>query len=235
MPCKILKKYLFLVIVLFMSVEAQSQVLISLLFGDKLNSDGLEFGLEGGYNWSNISGLETNKKLSAFNLGMYFDIRLKNQLSLYTGVLIKSTLGVDKLSANDLAFLGTEVYPEKGDYTQEISYFIIPALFRYKFENKIYIEAGPQFGYMYKAWVEYNSDIDGKEGRVREYNEDNINRFDAGITAGIGYKTQKVNGMSFGVKYYYGLLDVYKSRSGTNNSSLFLYLTVPIGAGEKGK
>ncbi len=225
-----MKKYL-LIILLFTGVQTQGQVLISLLFGDMLNSDGLEFGLEGGVNWSNISGMETNKSLRTFNLGFYFDIRLKNQWSLYTGVLVKSNLGVDQLSANDLTFLGTETYPENGDYAQEMRYFLVPALLKYNFENRIYIEAGPQFGLMYDAWVEYNSNIDGKDGTVKEYNKDDINRFDTGIMVGFGYRLQKINGMSFGVKYYYGLLDVYKDRSGTKNSSIFLKITVPIGAG----
>ena len=37
----------------------QSQVLISLLLGEKLNTGAIEFGLEGGINWTQISGLET--------------------------------------------------------------------------------------------------------------------------------------------------------------------------------
>ena len=226
-----MKKILLISFLLFSSAQMQGQVLISLLFGDMLNSDGLEFGLEGGFNWSKISEMETNKSLRTFNLGFYFDIRLKDQWALYTGVLVKSNLGVNELSANDLTFLGTETYPENGTYSQEMKYFLVPALLKYNFENKIYVEAGPQFGLMYDAWVEFNSDIDNKEGRVREYNEDNINRFDAGLMVGFGYKLNKNNGMTFGVKYYYGLLDVYKDRAGTKNSSIFLKMTVPIGAG----
>ena len=175
--------------------------------------------------------METNKSLRTFNLGFYFDIRLKNQWSLYTGVLVKSNLGVDELSANDLTFLGTDVYEDEGDYSQEMKYFLVPALLKYNFENKIYIEAGPQFGLMYDAWVEFNSDIDGKDATVKDYNKDNINRFDAGLMVGFGYRLQKIKGMSFGIKYYYGLLDVYKDRSGTKNSSIFLKMTIPVGAG----
>jgi hypothetical protein len=33
-----------------------------------------------------------------------------------------------------------------------------------------------------------------------------------------------------GLKYYYGLTKVYKGVSGSNNSSLFLKLNIPIGA-----
>ena len=55
---------------------ANSQVLISLLLGDKLNSPNLEFGLEGGLNWSNIKGGEDFSTATDFHLGFYFDFRL---------------------------------------------------------------------------------------------------------------------------------------------------------------
>ena len=67
----------------------KSQVLISIILGDKLNSPNLEFGLEGGYNWSSISELESGKPLSTFNLGFYFDIRVKKNFYINTGVLVK--------------------------------------------------------------------------------------------------------------------------------------------------
>ena len=85
-------KTLLVLAMMLISVNSQSQVLLSILFGDKLNSEGLEFGLEGGFNWSDISQLEANKRLSSFNLGFYFDFRLKNQWNIYTGVLVKAKL-----------------------------------------------------------------------------------------------------------------------------------------------
>ena len=221
---------------MLIGVSSHSQVLLSLLFGDKLNSDGLEFGLEGGFNWSNISDLDANKSLSSFNLGFYFDIRLKNEWNLYTGVLVKAKLGDDELSANDLAFL--EITPneeENGTYSQKINYFVVPALIKYNFKNRMYLEAGPQFSLMYKAWVEFNSDHDNKEIRTKDFNKDKINRLDAGITAGTGYKLKEDGGMTIGVKYYYGFANVYKGVSGTNNSSLFLKVNIPIGANKEVK
>ncbi len=227
-----MRKYFIILTFLLISSSVQSQILISLLLGDKLNSDALEFGLEGGFNTSKVSGLEANKSLSAFNLGFYFDIRLKNQWYLNTGVLVKSNLGVDKLSANDLNFLQTDVYEEKGDYSQVMNYFLVPALAKYKLKNYFYIEAGPQFGLMYDAWVEFNSDVEGKDAHIREYNKDMINRFDAGIMAGLGYTLLKGSGMTLGIKYYYGFVDVYKDKSGSKNSSFFIKMNIPIGAGK---
>lgn len=213
-----------------MGFTAQSQILISLLLGDKLNSDGLEFGLETGVNWSQISDLERSNALTTWNIGFYFDIRMKNQWYLYTGVLVKSKLGADELSENDIKLLNSTIYSENGDYSQKINYFLVPALAKYKFNNHMYLEAGPQFGLMYKAWVEFNSDIDGREGRIKESNKDLLNRFDAGLTFGLGYTLLKGQGMTVGAKYYLGFVDVYKDISGTKNSAFFLKVNIPIGA-----
>ena len=234
-----MKKYLLIIAILLAGITSQSQVLITLLLGDKLNSDGLEFGLEGGMNWTKISGMETNSFARKWNLGFYFDIRLKNQWFLYTGVLVKSNFGVDKLTDRDLNTLGISPYTDNadariaGDYSQKINAFMVPALIRYKFKNHMYFEAGPQFSLMYKSWVEFNADVDGKDAILKEYNKDKINKVDAGVMAGIGYKLLKGTGWTLGAKYYYGFVNVFKGISGTNNSSFYLKLEIPIGAGEK--
>ena len=46
------KKYYILMLFIFCASVLHGQVLMSILFGDKLNSDGLEFGLDTGANWS---------------------------------------------------------------------------------------------------------------------------------------------------------------------------------------
>lgn len=232
-----MKKNLLIVVFLFLSIGMQSQILITLLFGDKLNSEGLEFGLEGGMSYSAITGLESNNKESNFFLGFYFDILLKNQWSLETGVMVKSTLGNDDLTENDLDYLGVSIYDDEteGVYSQKSGYFIVPALIKYKFKNHIYVEAGPQFGLLTKGWVEYNFDIDGKSGRIKETNTDMMNRFDMGITTGAGFRLLQGLGWTVGVKYYYGFVDVYKDKSGSKNSSLFLKMNIPIGLSEKSK
>ena len=223
-------KNLIFIALLFSGLNAQSQVLLSVIFGDKLNSEGLEFGLEGGVNWSNIGTLEADKHLSSFNLGFYFDIRLKNQWNLYTGVLVKSKLGADELSTQDLNLLGIELQEEDGTYSQKINYFIVPILLKYNFKNRMYFEAGPQLGLMHKAWVEFNSDEDDRNIRIKDTNKDQINRIDAGVSIGTGYKIIADTGMTLGIRYYHGLTNVYKGISGSNNSSFFLKVNIPIGA-----
>ena len=74
-----------------LSLPLHSQVIISLLFGDELNSDKVRFGLDGGVNFSNLTGTGGSKFLENFNLGLYFDIQLKENSKWYvhTGVLLK--------------------------------------------------------------------------------------------------------------------------------------------------
>ncbi len=225
-----------LIIALFflgLGSTAHSQVLISLLLGDKLNSDKIEFGLDGGFNWSQIGNLDSNSSYRTFNLGFYFDILLNETWSFNTGVLVKSQLGADDLSQEDLAFLEITPQEEEGNYSQRLNYFLVPALMRYNFPNRIYLEAGPQFGLMTKASVDFTSKTDEKSTDIREFNKDKINKIDAGVSGGVGYRLSPRKGMSVGLRYYYGFVNTYKDVSGTNNSSLFVKFTLPIGTGGK--
>jgi len=238
-----IKKHLLVICFLLTGVTGQSQVLITLLLGDKLNSPNMEFGLEGGINWTQVTGLETHNFARKWNLGFYFDIRIQKQWFLYTGVLVKANMGVDKLTDNDLAFLGASIhmvdsFPDgrvPGDYSHKMNYFLVPALIKYKFKRRIYVEGGFQFGLMYKSWIEFNADVEGNDAIVKEYNKDIINRIDAGGMVGCGYQLRKAPGMSFGVKYYEGFVNVYKGEPGYRNRSIFLKVTIPIGAGHKGE
>lgn len=218
---------------LLISPNLNSQVLLSILFGDKLNSDGIEFGLEGGFNFSNVGTLEASKTFSDFNLGFYFDIRLKEQWRLYTGVLVKMRMGDSDLSEADLAFLGIPLEEEEGKYEQRLNYFLLPALIKYRFQNRLYAEAGPKFGLRYQAKVVFETEDGDRSTRVEINNRDLTNPFEAGIAAGFGYRFRETNSVTLGLRYYYGFTNVYKGVSGSNNRTLFLKLNVPIGAGKK--
>src|SRR3954454_6772958 len=94
-----MNKLLLVTAFLLCGFASNSQVLISILLGDKLNSGKIEFGLEGGVNWSTIKNLQGAKSLPGFNLGFYFDIKLKNpSWMLNTGVIVKSPMGADGLA-----------------------------------------------------------------------------------------------------------------------------------------
>lgn len=186
---------------------------------------------------STITGLESNQFERNWALGFYFDIRLKNQWFIDTGVLVKATFGNAKLTSNDLALIGFEDYDAEGNYGQRLNYFIVPVLAKYKFKNNLYAEIGPQFGLLAKGWVEYNyKDNDNNiHYNLKKYNTDTMNRIDAGMTVGVGYRLLKGLGWTIGAKYYYGFVNVYKGIQGTKNSTILLKVNIPIGLSQEKK
>ena len=232
-----MKKTLILAAFLFISYSASSQVLISLLLGDVLNSEKIEFGLDGGVNFANISNLETSKYLPIFNLGFYFDIKLKDQLMLHTGVLVKSNQGANKLNPYSLDNPDLDELFAEGYVTRKINNFSVPILLKYRFAGRFHIEAGPMLALRTKGYDEFKTTvIDGDDLTYKLDISDNYKRIDAGIMCGAGIKLYKKipKSSQLGVRYYYGLVDPLIDNTGDsqNFSSLYLYFSIPIGVNE---
>ncbi len=230
-----MKKLFLITIITAFTFQTQSQVLLSLIFGDKLNSDKLEFGLDGGGSITKISNLDTDKYLNDWYLGFYFDFKTKANFNIYTGVHVKSVLGAGHLTDKDIEDLGA--YPVEdidgiiveGVYSQKLNTFVVPILIRKYLKNNIYFEAGPQLGLTYKSYIEFEENTKEREASIKKYNSSATNWFDAGIVGGAGYKFKKGPGWSIGAQYFYGFTDVYKNRSDTKNSGFFIRVTAPIG------
>jgi len=222
------------------SPNANSQVVISLLFGDKLNSESVKFGLDGGINYSNLSNADSSDNQSGFNLGFYFDVQLKEQSNwyLHTGLLLKSPMGADGLEPYTLNNPELDSTYKNGGVNRQLKYINVPLLLRYKFKNHLFVEAGPMMGVMVKATdVFYATVNDDKDQSYKNNIYDRCNHFDVGGMAGVGYHLMKGTGMNFGVRYYSGFTNIFKDTAldSQKNNSLYVYASIPIGAGEKAK
>ena len=233
-----MKKFL---LVLFFSLftinQAESQVIISLLFGDKLNTGDIEFGLDGGWTLSDQTGLADSKMLSSFNLGFYFDFKLKKAWILHTGVLVKSNSGADEIPVYSLNNPELDALYQEGHIKRTMSYFNVPVLMKYVFENRFYLEAGPQFSLRYNARDEFLVEIDGNELSYMKDVTKEFHPLDAGLVGGVGYRIQKGYGMNLAIRYYYGLVDVLIDDSGdvVTNQSIYFNVGIPIGVGKARK
>ncbi|MCF6359172.1 MAG: PorT family protein [Cyclobacteriaceae bacterium] len=225
------KKSIALLLLVFVTHIVKSQVLISLLLGDKLNSDKIEFGLDLGYNYSKMTGFESGTPTTAFNLGFYFDFKLKNQLYLNTGVLVKSNVGLNNLRESDVLILDpATVFSDSGSYEQKTSYFHVPVALKYRFKNHFYVHLGPQFALRTKAFLTYSNEKDDKELTVKTNNSDLFNRIEVAAIGGIGYKLRKGTGMNVGIKYVYGLTNAFKDDNfNSKNNSFYVHVGIPIG------
>ena len=239
---KISKKCLVFLIVLGSLLTyqtSQSQIIISLLLGDKLNSGKMEFGIDGGYSRSNLSGIEEAKGLGSLNLGFYFDFTLKNNWYLNTGVRVKSTSGATKLNSYSLDDPELDTVFYYGHVTREIGYFYVPVHIKYRFAKQFFVNAGVQIGLRNKANDYFKNTYFEKDDvtfkfDIREY----IKRIDAGLSGGVGYKFRGT-GMNLGITYYYGLMNIMKDDAPqqynyfSKNSAVYFYVNIPVGAGYK--
>lgn len=230
-----MKKGLLLLTALFCMSNAQSQVLISLIFGDKLNSPFLEFGLDGGVNFSTISNMETSGTELGFNLGFYFDIRSKKNPSwmINTGVIVKSPMGAHGMPVYSLNDANLDNTFAGGSVDREIRYFNVPILIKYQFKNNIYLKTGPQLGLLAKAFDKFHKEYDKGDVVYKHNIRDQIHVIDAGIALGAGYHMKVGNGLNITVQYYYGLVPVMKGDGPKQyNRSLYVTTGIPIGKGK---
>ena len=231
---KTISRIIFLSIMMAVPASLNAQVLISLLFGDALNSEKIEFGLVGGLNRSYINDIEESKGLNNFNLGFYFHILMKNSSYLSTGVLVKSNVGATGMATYPIGDEDFDAVYQDGTLTKKISCFYVPILFHQRFNNRWYIEAGPQLGLIYKPKDIFEVSEFGGDLSYKRDVRDEYKYIDAGLLGGAGFKFRKeTKSISAGINYYYGLVNVSERPDlKIRNSYINLYIKIPIGAGK---
>lgn len=239
-----IQRVIIIGLLLFSSIQLmQGQVLLSLIFGDKLNSGKVEFGMSGGFNLSTLRGISESKGQNNWELGFYFDILLKEKSPWYlsTGVYIKSNVGGTNVpldypgnrQINDSVYNGFVV--ANGTVEKQFNTFYVPFNLRYLSKSGIFIEGGFQAGLVFKTHDIYNAEVSGYEllydAKKGVKNNGLYKWFDGGVDGGIGYKSKGSLGWKVGVWYYVGLTNIYKNDLGYKayNSSLYVLATIPIG------
>jgi len=155
---------------------------------------------------------------------------------LHTGVLVKSPMGAKGISPYSLNDPNLDTLFASGSVYRKLRYFNVPILIRYQFGKRIFIELGPNLGLLNKANDVFLDEVKDKDDLSFTVNTiDQYNRLDIGVMGGMGYKMQTLHGMNFGVRYYQGLRNLTKDKPDkpNYNSSLYIFVSLPIGAGEQ--
>ena len=228
-------RILFIALFALVLSTSQSQVLISLLLGDKLNSDGLEFGLDGGLNWTNLDGTEGKFKRN-FNLGFYFDVKFPNRnWMVHTGVIVKSNMGAKDLDVYSIGDPDIDTVFIGGSVERRLSYFNVPVMIKYMTKPRIYFEGGFMVGLNHGV-IDLFKQKTFNEDDTQFANDvqNDFSWFDAGLMGGVGFKFRKSMGMYLGLRYYHGIYDItFGDRfPDQRNQSIYLAIGVPIGAGK---
>lgn len=234
-----MKKTIAFLLVAFISHALKGQVLISLVFGDKLNTGNIEFGLDGGYSSSTIGGAPGAKYKGGFNLGFYFDIKTKNpSWMVTTGVVVKGPMGAQGFPVYSLKDAVLDSAFEGGTVTTHLNYFYVPITMKYTFKSHLFFKAGIQLGLGYKANDQFINSVKSEEDLTYELETSkDYHPIDAGLIAGIGYRLMKGHGMNIGFSYYYGMIDIRVDDALPNQYNRVFYLNVgiPIGKGKAEK
>jgi len=237
-----MKKIIFVLSFLIAAVyTANSQILISIIFGDKLNSEKLEFGLTVGTTYSNITNIENSEYTQNFNLGLYFNIRLAPQnWWLHTGVAVKSTYGAKNINVYDLGASDLNMIFQDASVTRDFGIINVPALVRFQTKNGWGLELGPQFSLRTKVDDIFTVDYPDTRNELTYRNDvgDDYKRITVEGAAGFYKKLRKGEGITINFRYVFSLYDILKENPDMeqqHHSVFEILVGIPIGKDKKPK
>ena len=234
-PFSPFKKLFLLAFLIGISFSANSQVLIALIFGDKLNSPNVEFGLEVGPSYSWFSSYEGSSVSQTIFIGPTFNIRLNDRLWLHPAVQVASSLGAAGLAPYELGSPDLDPFIDQFTVERRINYFAVPIMARYRIVHRLFLQGGIEPALRTNAFDTFTADIqDGAE--ITNEIENDYNRIDLRFVGGVAYRFKNSGaGLWMSLKYGYGLFELPDpvTTQSVNPQFVQLAFEIPIGAAEK--
>lgn len=231
-----------LVVIILLAVcfapAAQGQVLMALLFGDKLNSERLSFGLNLGMNSTILTNIDEAKFDHNFTLGLYFDIKLKKNpaWSIHPGVDIKNNFGARHIFPYEVGDPSLDTLLSQSLVTRKFNMIYTFATMRYTTRCGFGFEGGTQIGLLVKAFDHFErSKIAGSNDKFTYSikNPKKYQRIDVAFRGGVFYKIPKGRGVFINLNCQYGMIDMPKNNTGDPMRNLGIQWAVSIPVGVK--
>ena len=213
---------------------ARSQVLIAILFGDKLNTPNIEFGLNVGGNLTTLTNYPEAKFQTGLNLGLYFNFKLSDHFYLHPEMLFMNQMG--SKGVNNMELPNPGLQHETLETWVQSNYFTLVFMPRYKLTNQLYFEAGFYVSYLLSAddyfLIKPESD---SELQYKVHAKPNMNKWDVGFDVGLGYKFGEGQGMNLSLRYSHGFINTLldKDLDPEKNRGFHVHLGIPIGVGKE--
>ncbi|MFB9110622.1 porin family protein [Flavobacterium gyeonganense] len=185
---------------------------------------GPEFGIKGGVNMSNLysdsDDIDDENALWGFNAGIFAAFPIADKVFIQPEILY-TTKGAE-LDYNVAGVAGTNKF--------KLNYIEVPLLVRFNLTENFNVHVGGYASYLVNAKLTGEGDIEFDD----ELDADDFERFDAGLSAGVGLD---FNPISIGLRYNYGLTTIGKEREAfgntytfpdAKNSNLSLYLAYKL-------
>jgi hypothetical protein len=174
------------------------------------NAQKTSFGLKGGLNIANLTisgeGSPSMSSVANFHIGGFVEIMLNKKVSLQPELLYSK----QGSKFNQLVDVGDgNLYDTRNTF--KFSYFNIPLMVKYYPDSKLFLEAGPQVGFLSAAKIEVK--IPGL-GSGEDDVKDSFNSIDFGLGFGAGYYLTEQ--FSANVRYNFGLSNIADTEPGDN-------------------
>ncbi|QIH37488.1 PorT family protein [Flavobacterium petrolei] len=173
------------------------------------------YGFKGGLNFSNFytDNVDDSNILTGFNAGLYAKFPITNSIAIQPEINY-TTKGSEQIYDNAIV---------QGTSKFNINYIEVPILLVANLTDNFNVHVGPYAAYMVSGKTSNDSNFGSSES---ELNTDDFNKFDAGISGGLGIDLDVVN---FGVRYNYGLTKIGKDNSFTSSDAKNSVFNVYVG------
>lgn len=162
---------------------------------------GASIGIKGGINMSNLytKDVDDENVLAGFNVGLFAELPITSSLSLQPEVSF-TTKGAE-LNYNNAFAQGTGKF--------RLNYIEVPVLLKANLTKNFNIHFGPYAAFLVDSKIT-NESQSGTYNFEENINKDDLNKFDYGVAAGIGFD---FDSFGLGARYNYGLSTVGKERT----------------------
>ncbi|WP_366187185.1 porin family protein [Flavobacterium ovatum] len=176
-----MNKIILAVLVVFIAVHVQGQE--------------AKFGLKGGANVS-LFGSKVDTKVG-FQIGLFSKIKLADKWYVQPEALyLEQSVKRDNFSVGS-------VVVDNG--TIKLSFIYVPVVVKYYLVNQLYLESGPQVGFL----IDTKATVDYQGSTVEPDVSDEFKKVDFGFNFGTGYDFSEQ--FSLGIRYYVGITKMANS------------------------
>lgn len=191
----------------------------------KAQTQSPSIGIKGGVNFTNLytEDVDDNNVLTSFNAGLYANLPVSSAVSIQPELNF-SRKGSELVYDNAFA---------SGTTKLKLNYLEMPVLLKLNVTPNFNVHFGPYAAYLIDGQAT-NESNNGSFNFEENINNDDLNKWDYGVAAGIGFDFAST---SLGIRYNYGLQTIGKERNfgGTSytfpdskNSALSLYIGIKL-------
>ncbi len=187
-----------------------------------VNAQKAKFGLKAGLNIANANisgdGIPKTKSVTSFQVGFFTEINISKKFA-FQPELLYSMQGTNF----DLPVeVNGSIYNTNDTY--KLSYINVPLMFKFYPEEKFYLEAGPQIGFLTSSKLEV--EVIGYGSQTQDAKE-LFKSVDFGLNLGLGYNFSKRVTSNF--RYNLGLSNIAETEPGDNTKIKNSVISISLG------